>query len=284
MKKKIVSLLVGISALSLFLVPPAHALALQAVIAKIQAGKVKVIGIGAKKNANVTWEGGVVTTANAGGTFMFTTTVLPQDCVGDLSDGVSTIQVVVAGCTIQQVGGGILATGQTTCWDPTDTIVPIAPTACAGTGQDGELLKGAARSYTDNLDGTITDNTTGLEWEKLTNPGDSSIHDWTNTYTWAGAFGKIATLNTATCFAGHCDWRLPNFNELQTLVNYGLVNPAIDPAFNSGGSFTVSSGYWSSTTYQATPSSAWNVFFYGGYVFAVDKGGSGYVRAVRGGP
>lgn len=40
--------------------------------------------------------------------------------------------------------------------------------ACPGVpaGQDGWLQKGLARSYTDNGDGTITDNKTGLMWEK----------------------------------------------------------------------------------------------------------------------
>ena len=280
--KKLVSLLVGICALSLFLAPPAHALALQALIAKIQLGKVQVVGIGAKKKAEVTWEGGVVTQANAGGTFMFNTPVLPSDCVGDLSDGVFTIQVVVAGCKIQQVGGGVVATGQTTCWDPTDTSEPIATITCSGTGQDGELQQGAARSYTDNGDGTITDNVTGLIWEKLTDVGD--IHDKDNQYTWADALGKIATLNTPSCFAGHCDWRLPNINELQTLVNYGLVSPAIDPAFNNAGSFTQLFTYWSSTTYALAPANASYVDFLDGDVDAISKTVSNYVRAVRGGP
>ena len=88
----------------------------------------------------------------------------------------------------------VLKTGQTNCWDSLG-----APITCAGTGQDGELQKGAARSYTDNGDGTITDNTTGLMWEKLTD--DGSIHDWDNVYTWEGAFAKIAALNAAN-FAG----------------------------------------------------------------------------------
>ena len=157
------------------------------------------------------------------------------------------------------------ATGQTTCWDSSGNVIP-----CAGTGQDGDLQKGAPLSYTDNGDGTITDNNTGLMWEKLSM--DGSVHDVSNTYTWANAFAQhVATLN-GTSFAGHTDWRVPNVKELQNIV------PAVSPAFNNNCtsgctvltcSCTASSTYWSSTTVagQARPGDppgptfAWFVLF-----------------------
>jgi hypothetical protein len=75
-------------------------------------------------------------------------------------------------------------------------------------------------------------------------------------------------------------------NELQTLVNYGNVSPAVDAAFNNGvDSFTQSSLYWSSTTYQDDPFNAWLVDCSVGSVGAFsEKNNSGsFVRAVRGG-
>src|SRR5438094_9253656 len=42
-------------------------------------------------------------------------------------------------------------------------------------GDDGAIQAGAPLSYTDNGDGTITDNNTGLVWEKKS--ADGSIHD-----------------------------------------------------------------------------------------------------------
>jgi hypothetical protein len=88
----------------------------------------------------------------------------------------------------------------------------------------------------DNLDGTVTDTLTGLQWEKKANSDNSQNladpHDADNYYTWSvtgeAADGTVftaflATLNN-TCFAGHCDWRLPTRAELLT-----IEDPALGP-------------------------------------------------------
>ncbi|MCC6766968.1 MAG: DUF1566 domain-containing protein [Deltaproteobacteria bacterium] len=220
----------------------------------------------------------------------------------------TAIGTVVDGCTTNiatAVGGGVLTdcpadlaaclaapqgqrlkTEQYACYDAGGVVIP-----CAGTGQDGELQKGLARSYTDNGDGTITDDRTGLMWEKLSD--DGSLHDKDNYYTWTNAFAvKIAGLNAGGGFAGHTDWRLPNVNELQSLVSYGAVNPSVSAAFNTACapactvttcSCTQSNFYWSATTYQDSPSLAWLVFFFDGDVYADGKPDNYYVRGVRGG-
>jgi hypothetical protein len=186
-----------------------------------------------------------------------------------------------------------LKTGQTTSYGP---------------GSDGDVRAGVARQYVDNGDGTITDTETGLMWEKKDRSG--GIHDWNNWYTWGMTSAPytmngtmvttfLAALNTAPCFAGHCDWRIPNVNELQSLANYGSVFPAVDMSFNTncavgctvdgaGGtpvcSCTQSSWYWSSTTSAYDPDYAWYVYFYDGYTYWVGyKSLSTYVRAVRAG-
>src|SRR5207253_7949473 len=90
---------------------------------------------------------------------------------------------------------------------------------------DGDIQAGATLSYTDNGDGTITDNNTCLVWEKKSD--DGSIHDQHNVYTWDGAFDThVATLN-ATTFAGYNDWRVPSVKELQSILNYGMNFPSV---------------------------------------------------------
>jgi hypothetical protein len=52
--------------------------------------------------------------------------------------------------------------GQTKCYQ---TIDPYAEIPCTGTGQDGAYNINPM-SYTDNDNGTVTDNNTGLMWQK----------------------------------------------------------------------------------------------------------------------
>jgi hypothetical protein len=245
-------------------------------ISYVQDGVAVIQGGQAVPNAMISWEGGDVRHASVNGAFNFLG-VVPQDCVGTLSDGASIVDVALADCTPAVSGAEVLATGQMGCWNLNGASV-----ACADTGQDGELQMGAARSYTANADGTITDSSTGLIWEKLTN--DGTIHDFDNLYTWDLAFQKIADLNAAN-FAGYNDWRLPNLNELLTLVDYGRAGPAVDPVLSNKtlNSFSKSSLYWSSTSFRYNPANAWFVDFKEGKVKANGKTNLHYVRAVRGG-
>jgi len=154
--------------------------------------------------------------------------------------------------------------------------------------------------YTDNGDGTVTDNLSDLVWETKTD--DDSIHDQDNLYTWStGApyagngtlfTGFLGTLNSGPGFADTNDWRQPTLAELQTIeldfpctgVGGGPTcrcpsSPCVDPALG----LTQSSSYWSVTTYVPNPAGAWNVYFGGGDPGLDDKTNQVYVRAVRGG-
>ena len=142
-------------------------------------------------------------------------------------------------------------------------------------------------SYTDNGDGTVTDNCTGLMWKKCSEglSGSSCGTGSVGTYNWENALIQCEGLDP---FAGHSDWRLPNARELWSITLLGreivdgkkaalgpYINQTVFPA-------TVSSNYWSSTTYPVSTTDALNVDFSNGYLYDNDKTNALYVRCVRG--
>ena len=164
---------------------------------------------------------------------------------------------------------------------------------------DGFVKAGGPLSYHDNGDGTITDLNTGLMWEKKS--VDGSLHDASKMFVWSSpvtdtVWDWIDAINTEVGngigFAGFNDWRLPNVRELLSIIDYGRLNPAVDPAFNNNFSFgctvlTCSEiftlPYWSSTTVATVDVDAWTVDFAAGHVVAALKSEAHFVRAVRGG-
>jgi hypothetical protein len=166
-------------------------------------------------------------------------------------------------------------TGQTACYDAGGT-----PVSCTGTGQDGEYQRGVAwpnPRFTDNLNGTVTDNLTGLIWLQ-----DANCYGEVD---WALAITHTLMLDSGECSlsdgSAEGDWRLPNVRELQSLVDYGRYWPALP----IGHPFTgvQSSGYWSGTTVANGTGYAWDVHLTDGYVYAHPKAYTYYVWPVRGG-
>jgi hypothetical protein len=84
---------------------PAAAQALTVSVAKIDKGAIQIKGKGTAALAPLTWEGQGVAQAQKSGAFRFATTILPQDCIGELSDGTTTVPVVIADCG--PVAGGV---------------------------------------------------------------------------------------------------------------------------------------------------------------------------------
>jgi hypothetical protein len=181
------------------------------------------------------------------------------------------------------------ASGQTTAYtaDKNDGIAGEVAVP-----DDGTVQAGATLSYTDNGDGTVTDNNTGLMWEKKTNRDEitnfANLHDSDNTYYWSSGsedtiWDWLDDVNAegGTGYAGHNDWRIPNVKELGSIVDYNILypGPVINPIFGP----TTAHGWWSSTSYATAPSDAWDVYFWSGYVAYNGKSVSLWVRAVRGG-
>jgi hypothetical protein len=128
------------------------------------------------------------------------------------------------------------------------------------------IMSGVARaSLIDNNDGTVLDTETGLMWQKATAPG---------AYTWSEALMYAEGLTIGE----YTDWRLPNRNELHSLVDYSCHSPAIGPGLKSN---TSHGPYWTSTTLADASSYAHRVDFCVGYVFPALKYEISYVRSVR---
>jgi len=176
---------------------------------------------------------------------------------------------------------------------------------------DGLVRAGGALSYQNNGDGTITDLNTGLIWEQKMRDAAwpiVNLHDVTLTFAWDSAAPTIwdwlEQVNTegGTGLAGYNDWRIPNVKELQSIVDYGRITLAVDPAFNNGLGFnngpffppcsvaecslTGPGDYWSATSFNINSFNAWVVGFFfieGGSVRFSRKDNAHFVRAVRGG-
>ena len=146
----------------------------------------------------------------------------------------------------------VAQTGQKQCFNVWGQPIP-----CGGTGQDGALRMGApwpAIRFTDNKDGTITDELTGLVWLR-----DA---DAFGRLSWQDAIDACLDLESGdgelTDDSKAGDWRLPNLNELRSIVDYSEAAPALPKGHPFRG--VQSSLYWSSTTVASAPKCARFVF------------------------
>jgi hypothetical protein len=179
--------------------------------------------------------------------------------------GVTTPTAAVGAITLPE-------TGQKTCCDEAGNIID-----CAGTRQDGELKRGVAWPSPRFVAGTETeadctiDNLTGLMWPKNGNLAGGTM-------TWQEALDYANGLS----YCGHSDWRLPNINELESLVN--IEAPDTSAWLNNRTFKNVKPyDYLSSTTRTYYTSSVWKVNMRGGQVEDWDKTDSYYVLPVRAG-
>lgn len=139
-----------------------------------------------------------------------------------------------------------------------------------GAYQKGYPKRGAR--FTDNGDGTITDNGTGLMWVK--DPENDLPAPWPGACAWELAIMRCESLT----FAGHSDWRLPNINELLSILDYSRYSPAVDPTFFPN---TINDYYWTSSTWKGSTGSKHLINFIFPFTYFISKTSSYYVRPVR---
>ncbi len=148
--------------------------------------------------------------------------------------------------------------------DGMESSFAVAPVAKTGQttsyriADDGDLEAGLAwpsPRFTDNTDGTVADNLTGLEWVLAPHSviGNGSVLNWNASID----FCKNLT------YASHTDWRLPTRRELASLLDYGEQNPALSAGHPFSG--ILNNLYWSSTAESASSPAGY-------YMWAVDMG------------
>ncbi|MEG3754136.1 DUF1566 domain-containing protein [Psychromonas arctica] len=117
-------------------------------------------------------------------------------------------------------------------------------------GQDAQYLINQP-SYTDNHDGTIQDNVTGLQWQQ----------DLTEKLTYQEALQKVKQFR----LGGYSDWRIANIKELYSLIQFTgavkgqkAITPFIDTNYfkqplgdTNAGEREIDAQVWSSTEYVA---------------------------------
>jgi hypothetical protein len=191
----------------------------------------------------------------------------------------------IIGASAKSCVSHVPQTGQTACYDKSGKEIGCEE------GSDGYLQRGLPwpnPRFTDNGNGTVTDNLTELIWLK-----DASRF---GTRTCSHALDDCNNLAddgydlTDGSVAG--DWRLPNVRELNSLIHYGFYDPALPDTAGTGkwsegdpfNNVPSKAFYWSSTTYAGYPTLAWGVsMHYGSVYYDLKDHDTPYVWPVRGG-
>ena len=152
------------------------------------------------------------------------------------------------------------------------------------TGQEFQIRQGDDGDYRAGSD---------FDFQTMTRLGDSVVVHKTTGLMWA-AVGDLEGCNDGAMtgwetavdycndlwFADYDDWRLPNAKELQSIVDFGYKNPAIDLVYFPE---TISDYYWTSTALNLENDQAWVIDFSTGALSPQDKTFPCFLRAVRGG-
>ena len=121
----------------------------------------------------------------------------------------TAVIATVAATSFADVSYPIVDTAQQHCYDDS-TAIEFPKEGRAFFGQDAHYSINSP-SYTDNTDGTATDNVTGLMW--TTDPGEKMTYN-------------DAVKNASRCrVGGYRDWRLPTIKELYSLMNFNGLDP-----------------------------------------------------------
>jgi len=118
----------------------------------------------------------------------------------------------------------VVDTGQTLCYG---NNVPIScPEMGDFFGQDAQYA-GTQAQYTDNDNGTVTDNITGLVWMQTIDTNGDGVINVSDKFSISNAEAYVAGLNEQN-YAGYNDWRVPSIKEQYSLMDFRGTDPSGD--------------------------------------------------------
>lgn len=136
-----------------------------------------------------------------------------------------------------------------------------------------------ADGFTNNGDGTVTDENTGLVWQACAvgqtfNNSTGSCDGEAKTYTYENA------IKLTSDFGGQTDWRVPTISELNSIVDLKKQNPAINKSLFPN---PPAVRFWSASPYvNNSDNGVWFVHFNEGINYTDGKNYNYNVRLVRG--
>ncbi|MFT4997599.1 MAG: hypothetical protein ACJA0M_000766 [Chitinophagales bacterium] len=137
--------------------------------------------------------------------------------------------------------------------------------------------------YIDHGDSTVTDTVTDLMWQKCSvgQSGSSCSIGSATRVDWKEGL-QLPSVSTV---AGYSNWRLPNAEELHSLVAYDRYRPSINTAVFPS---TIQDDYWSSSPAAFSDSAgsyslSWEVDFMNGDYLIDSRNQINYIRLVRSG-
>ncbi|MCP4747262.1 MAG: DUF1566 domain-containing protein [Desulfobacteraceae bacterium] len=133
----------------------------------------------------------------------------------------------------------IVDTGQDTCYGVNGSEITCSSAGESLYGQDAQY-SGNQPSFTDNGDGTVTDNVTGLMWQKspdTNGDGDIGADDKMTYQEGLAGAGQFQ-------LGGHTDWRLPSIKELYSLIDFRGIDPPVETTNTSNLTPFINTGYF----------------------------------------
>ena len=171
-------------------------------------------------------------------------------------------------------------TGQTKCYWLNNLahpgVIPCPPKGEFLHGQDAQY-NSKAPSYKLQVIGgerLVRDQNTGLFWQQRTmDINEDGFITSADKVDWNDADDHCSNLT----LGGKSNWRIPTMVELESIVDYGRNDPAINSIFSTESE----SYYWTSSSYNTPRTNRWIIHFEYGYSKSTTSG-SYYLRCVSG--